>query len=83
MRSTNQTIGGEVWRTKTGVEIPVTDMTDSHLENALALCIRMGRYREMVMLAEELERRSPCGRDELLDDCVVGGCDRYGSLSND
>lgn len=78
MKGSQSTLGG-VWRTRDGTLVPLEDMSDAHLVNSLAMCLRMGRTREIRFLGKEIERRAMA---DVLDDCVVGGCDRYGSLSN-
>jgi hypothetical protein len=60
----------EIWKTLTGVEIPVGDLTEEHAKNALRMLLRQER-------GEHAKHRKV---DPELDDMVVDGCDRYGSL---
>lgn len=74
-----------LWKTRSGELISLSRMTEAHLNNALRMCIRTERWWAVKLLAAELDRRLPDGElnmGTVLDDCVVGGCDRYGSLES-
>lgn len=47
-----------VWVTREGEEIPLTEMTDSHLVNAINYSNRMGMTDWLIALMDEKERRS-------------------------
>ena len=81
------------WTRKDGTKIALTEMTPEHLVNTVQMLHRQIARTQIAagLLCAELIRRGAAdalyklgvsqGDDAcLLDDCVVGGCDRYGSL---
>ena len=68
------------WTTKTGVVLPLDRMSNDHLINAVMMCLRQNKLKMATILATELDRRLPDDDVDILDDCVVVGCDRYGSI---
>lgn len=78
-----------VWKQRDGTEIKVADMTDDHLINAMAMCMRNrdnsnlsdekrgAALRWIETLARELGLR---GHEDDDDDLIIGRVDRYGSL---
>ena len=51
LRSRNE--GTLVWVTKKGAEIPIKDMTDEHLENAIKHCIEAREFNEIEAYIDE------------------------------
>lgn len=83
------------WTTREGKVIPVAAMTDEHLTNAYRMVRRMGVKDDprLAPLRDELVERLAMGKRDLgtisdedhadlISDCVVGGCDNYGSLDS-
>jgi hypothetical protein len=78
-----------IWKQRDGTKINVRVMSDDHLVNALAMCMRnrdnpklSDKTRAAALywidvLASELRLR---GHDDDDDDFCFGGLDRYGSL---
>lgn len=67
------------WKQKDGKEIEVSEMSDAHLNNAYLLILskqNLFKIMEKELLAEMCRRSD----GENLDDCAVGGIDRYGSI---
>jgi hypothetical protein len=50
--------GEMVWRTKDGQVLRPGDMTEAHLKNALALCLRKENYEWVAVFATELHFRA-------------------------
>ena len=57
----------EIWVTKNGQKVAVSDMTEKHAKNALRMLIRR---------VNGADEEAPVD----MEDMVVNGCDRYGSL---
>lgn len=82
------TASSPLWKTRDGTLIPVAAMTDEHLLNAFRMVRRAGPDDpRLAALSHELLERIAMGKRgehvddaDLLDDCAVAGCDRYGSL---
>lgn len=73
------------WVRRDGTKIPVKKMTDAHLVNAFRMLTRSPDDPRLPMLRDELllrlaEQTLPCPTLDISDDCVIGGCDNYGSL---
>jgi hypothetical protein len=79
------------WQLRDGSTIPVEAMTAEHLLNAFRMVSRQGK--DCPALRKEIARRMAGGNrkptlepvdctwmSDVLDDCAIGGCDRYGSL---
>lgn len=71
-----------VWTNAVGKKILMSKMTDAHLANAAKVCQKLQRHWSDLefQIAEELDRRESRSHVDILDDCVVGGCDHYGSI---
>lgn len=61
----------EIWTTKDGTKLPVGQMTEEHVRNALRHVIKRARERKLAAQVAD----APLPEDGIFD-----GCDIYGSL---
>lgn len=47
------------WKTRLGEEIPIEEMTDEHLSNALKVCFLKKEYDFAYAIMNEIDRRDP------------------------
>jgi hypothetical protein len=67
------------WKQRDGTEVPVSEMSDNHLLSAWAMMNRRQQHAAYWcrVLQAEMATRAEVG---WVDDGVIDGCDRYGSL---
>lgn len=73
------------WKQRNGKRVKVSEMSDAHLVNAMRMVARAGKVQWVLTFSRELDRRLNAISDrehaDLLDDCIVNGCDHYGSIN--
>ena len=56
MKEATEIANRRIWRTKDGIKIPIKDMDDNHLANALKFCERNGMEAWETVLDKEIKR---------------------------